>query len=124
MPADGTHPVSAEGNADPDLSEEGRGQAELLAQRLGVVHLDAIYVSTLRRTAQTAAPLAARLGLTPEVEPDLREIHLGDWEGGTFRRLVGEGDPRMRSLWHRGSWDVVPNGEPPDRFAARVRGAL
>lgn len=124
MPDDGTHPTAADGHADPELSEEGRHQAELLAQRLGVVGLDAIYVSSLRRTAQTAAPLAARLRLTPLVEPDLREIFLGEWEGGTFRRLVAERDPRMRQLWHEGSWDVVPGAESGDAFAARVHGAL
>ena len=124
MPADGTHPVSAGGQADPALSGAGRHQAELLAQRLGVVRLDAIYVSALRRTAETAAPLAERLGLTPLVEPDLSEIYLGDWEGGTFRRLVAERDPRMRTLWHNGSWDAVPNAEPAADFAARVRRAL
>jgi probable phosphoglycerate mutase len=124
MAADGSHPVSADGHADPELSPEGRRQADLLAERLAEVTLDGIYVSSLRRTAETAAPLAARLGLTPAVEPDLREIHLGDWEGGTFRRLVAERDPRMRSLWHDGSWDVVPNGERPAVFAARVRAAL
>lgn len=132
MPADGTHPVTTArsadgrevGHADPALSPEGRRQAEALADRLAAVRLDAIYVSTLCRTAQTAAPLAARLGLTPLVEPGLREIHLGDWEGGTFRRLVAERDPRMRRLWHEGSWDVIPNAEPAAVFAERVRGAL
>ena len=54
-----------DGHADPELAEEGREQAERLAERLGRTRIDAIYVTTLRRTAQTAAPLAARLGLAP-----------------------------------------------------------
>src|SRR3546814_20869591 len=54
---------------------------------------DAIYVSTLRRTAETAAALAAALGVTPVVDPDLREVHLGEWEGGLFRQKIAEGDP-------------------------------
>ena len=47
-------------------------------------------MTTLRRTHETAAPLAARLGLTPIVEPDLREVHLGEWEG----ELTASGWPR------------------------------
>jgi probable phosphoglycerate mutase len=124
MPADDSYPRNAEGQADPPLSGEGREQAELLAERLAAVGIDAIYVSSLRRTHETAAPLAARLGLTPVVDPDLREIFLGEWEGGTFRRLVAERDPRMRRLWHEGSWDVVPGAETGEAFAGRVRGAL
>ena len=52
-----------EGHADPALTPAGQEQAALLADRLATARIDAIYVSTLRRTAQTAAPLAARLGL-------------------------------------------------------------
>jgi phosphohistidine phosphatase SixA len=55
------------GERDPDLTEEGRRAADQLA---GWFHTDrpaAIYVSDYRRTRQTAAPLAARLGLTPIV---------------------------------------------------------
>lgn len=124
MPADDTYPRNADGQADPPLSEEGRRQVEPLAARLADADIDAIYVTSLVRTHETAAPLAARLGLTPVVEPDLREILLGEWEGGTFRRLVAERDPRMRRLWHEGNWDVVPGAETGAAFAARVRGAL
>src|SRR5215470_2780019 len=52
---------------DPPLSPEGEQRAERLAQMFGrgkgVGRIDAIYVSELRRTQQTAAPLAQRLGL-------------------------------------------------------------
>src|SRR6059036_2845795 len=57
-----------DGHSDPELAPEGREQAERLAERLAHEHIDAIYVTNLRRTAETAAPLAARLGLTPIVE--------------------------------------------------------
>ena len=41
----------------------------------------ALFVTPLARTQQTAAPLADELALEPLVEPDLREVYLGDWEG-------------------------------------------
>ena len=55
------------GERDPELTTEGQRQAALLAEWFGEEAPRAIYVSSYKRTAQTAAPLAARLGLTPIV---------------------------------------------------------
>ena len=62
------HLHTPEGQRDPDLTAEGRRQADLLAGWFGSRAAPrAIFVSDYRRTRQTAAPLAARLGLTPLV---------------------------------------------------------
>ena len=71
-----------DGHGDPPLDPVGERQAELLADRLVHERVDAIYVTSLQRTHQTAAPLAERLGLDLTEVPDLREVFLGDWEGG------------------------------------------
>jgi probable phosphoglycerate mutase len=113
-----------DGHGDPALSPEGRAQAERLGERLAREPIDAIYVTTLRRTAETAAPLAARLGLTPRVEPDLREVHLGDWEAGLFRQKVAERDPIAVRMGVEQSWEVVPGAEKDAAFNARVRAGL
>ena len=113
-----------DGHGDPELAPAGREQAYRVAHRLEHEDLAAIYVTTLRRTAQTAAPLAARLGIEPRVEPDLREVFLGEWEGGAFRRHVAEGHPVARRMLAEERWDVIPGAEPQDAFAARVRGAV
>ncbi|WP_090930828.1 histidine phosphatase family protein [Nonomuraea jiangxiensis] len=113
-----------DGQGDPGLAPEGREHAELVALRLAVERVDAIYVSSLRRTSQTAAPLAARLGLTPVVEPDLREVHLGEWEGGVFRQMVAEGHPIARRMSAEERWDVIPGAEPAAAFSERVRKVL
>jgi probable phosphoglycerate mutase len=113
-----------DGHGDPELSPAGREQAFRVADRLEHEDLAAIYVSTLQRTAQTAAPLAARLGLEPRVEPDLREVYLGEWEGGSFRRHIAEGHPIAQRMFAEQRWDVIPGGEPADDFSARVRGAV
>lgn len=113
-----------DGHADPDLSVEGRQHAECVALRLRAERLDAIYVSPLRRTAQTAAPLARVLGLTPRVAVDLREVFLGEWEGGIYRRMVAEAHPTALRMVAEERWDVIPGAEPAARFAARVRGAI
>ena len=123
LPAAGQYPV-IDGHADPELSPEGRVQAGLLADRLQRAGIDAIYTSTLRRTVQTAAPLAERIGVEPIIEPDLREVFLGEWEGGMFRKLEAERSPLTAEVWRSGSWDLVPGGEASDGFARRVRGAI
>src|SRR5438105_15621897 len=65
---------------DLPLSRIGREQAQALAERLGNGSLlfHALYSSPLRRCRETAAPLAERLGLTPIIVEDLKEIRLGD----------------------------------------------
>lgn len=113
-----------DGQGDPGLAPEGREQAERVGLRLATERIDAIYVSSLRRTSQTAAPLAARLGLTPVVEPELREVHLGEWEGGLFRRMVAEGHPLAKRMSAEERWDVLPGAEPAAAFSDRVRKAL
>ena len=55
------------GEHDPDLTAEGQRHAALLANWFGEEALEAVYVSSYQRSRQTAAPLAARLGLTPVV---------------------------------------------------------
>ncbi|WP_231618646.1 histidine phosphatase family protein [Nonomuraea sp. SBT364] len=113
-----------DGQGDPGLAPEGLEQAERVALRLAAERVDAIYVTPLRRTSQTAAPLAARLGLTPVVEPGLREVHLGEWEGGLFRRMVAEGHPAAQRMAAEERWDVIPGAEPAATFSERVREAF
>jgi probable phosphoglycerate mutase len=73
-----------EGQGDPALRPEGEAQAHAVGLRLKTEPIKAIYVTTMQRTHQTAAPLAQHLGLVPRVERDLREVFLGDWDGGEF----------------------------------------
>jgi probable phosphoglycerate mutase len=113
-----------DGHGDPALAPEGREQAERVAGRLAAQGIDAVYVTTLRRTAETAAPLAARLGIEPRVEPDLREVFLGDWEGGPFRHFVAEGHPAAVRMIQEERWDAIPGAEPTGDFRARVRAGL
>lgn len=116
------------GHGDPELDPNGVEQAERLGDRLarrqGDQAVDAIYVTNLRRTAQTAAPLVDRLGIEPVVEPDLREVFLGEWEGGLYRLKVMEGDPIAVRMIEEERWDVIPGAEPDEEFRARVRAGV
>lgn len=121
---DGTLFPLVDGHGDPPLSAEGAEQARLVCVRLAATRVDAIYVSTLQRTAQTVAPLAERLGLTPHVEPDLREVYLGEWEGGIFRKMVASGHPVSLRMAAEERWDVIPGAEPSAELTRRVSAAV
>src|SRR5258708_9081518 len=113
-----------DGHGDPPLSPQGRVQAKLVCARLAAEGIDAIYVSTLRRTAETAAPLAERSGTLMRVEASLREVYLGEWEGGLYRKMVADGHPLAQRVFAEERWDVIPGGESPESFADRVRSGL
>jgi 2,3-bisphosphoglycerate-dependent phosphoglycerate mutase len=84
---------------DPPLTEAGQARAELLARMFGDAkpagRIDAIYVTPALRNRLTAAPLAARLGLTPVVvssdSKDLARRALREHEGGRVL-VIGHAD--------------------------------
>lgn len=113
-----------DGHGDPPLAPEGERQADALAERLAAEPLAGLFVTGLARTVQTAAPLVRRLGLEPAVVPDLREVGLGEWEGGEFRIRSADRDPlAMRALAEE-RWDVIPGAESMPALAARARAGV
>jgi probable phosphoglycerate mutase len=114
----------SDGHGDPPLSPVGQRQARAMAERLADEQLAALFVTGLARTVQTAAPLAERLGVEPVVVPELREVKLGEWEGGEFRIRVHDGDPvAMRAIAEE-RWDVIPGAESMEEIAARVKAGI
>lgn len=113
-----------EGQADPVLSDVGERQAELVAAHLASEPISALFVTPLRRTAQTAAPLVARLGLEPVVVPQLREVYLGELDGGAFRIAVRRRDPIVAKVFRAQRWDVIPGAETMEALEARTRAGL
>ena len=112
------------GHGDPNLTELGEQQAVKVADRLANEAIDGLYVSSLIRTHQTAASLASRIGHTPLEEHDLREVFLGDWEGGLFRHMLAEENPialEFRRTYERG---VVPGAETNAELIERTSAAL
>jgi probable phosphoglycerate mutase len=100
---------SGSGGTDPSLSDIGREQAErvaaALARRGTIQH---IVASPLARTRETAAIVAARLGLEVAVDDGLRETDFGAWEGLTFAE-VRERHPEDLNAW-LASPDAAPTG--------------
>ncbi len=121
--ADAPFPL-VNGQGDPQLAPEGHRQVAQVCTRLAGEKIDSIYVSPLSRTHQSAAPLALALSVEPAVEDDLREVHLGEWEGGAFRRMVAENVPEAQRMWAEERWDAIPGAESNESLAARVRRVL
>jgi len=113
-----------EGQGDPALRPEGEAQAIAVAERLKTEPISAIYVTTMQRTHQTAAPLARHLGLVPKVERDLREVFLGDWDGGEFRFRAAENDPAILRARAQQEWGELPGAETTAQLQTRVRAGL
>lgn len=119
------HTGRVTGRLDPALSDKGHQQSEALAECLKTDGgLDAIYVSALRRTAQTAMPASVATGLPLQSMAALDEIGMGELEG----RWRDERDPAAQALWAQ--WKAqpwaftVPGGESFADFTARVQAAL
>jgi 2,3-bisphosphoglycerate-dependent phosphoglycerate mutase len=118
---DGEQPELLEGHSNPPLAPSGHEQARRVADRLAGESPRALYVTPLQRTHQTAAPLAERLDVVPSEVADLREIFLGEWEGGEFRRRALEGSPLFKQVMAEERWDLIPGAESGEGFAGRVR---
>ncbi len=110
--------------ADPPLDPRGRDEARHVCARLSAEPIAAIYVSTLRRTSETAAPLSAALGLEPVVEANLREVFLGDVDGLNLGVLARGGDELVRRALAEQRWDLLAGAEPHEEFADRVRAGI
>ena len=113
-----------EGHGDPPLAPEGEAQAEAVAERLAGEGIAGLFITTLRRTRETAAPLVTRTGLEAVVVRDLREVSLGEWEGGEFRIRMAEGDPVALQAVAEERWEVIPGAETMESLAERVRAGI
>lgn len=109
-----------DGQGDPELAANGRQQAIQVGLRLAQLDVSAVYVTKLKRTAETAAPLCEHLDLSPQLEPNLHEVHLGDWEAGILRMKAHQNDPVFLQMQAEERWDVIPGAESAKLFQERV----
>lgn len=91
------------------LNEEGKAQAERLAERLSKLKLDAIYCSPLERTYETAVPFARHFDLPLRTSERLLEIDVGDWTGCMLQQLLGDPVWQHYNTFRAGT--RAPNGE-------------
>lgn len=106
---------------DPGLTDLGRRQAQLTAERLAEESFNAVLVSTAIRSQETAAPVLPRLpGVRTRDREWLHEIRMpGTWEGTPSEevdRAFRDARGRPRNEW----WEGMPGGESFRDFHARV----
>ena len=79
-----------QGQTQGCLNEQGRAQAEAVAQRMAKESIDVVVSSDLRRAVQTAEIIAQPHGLSVVTTPLLRERDWGSFTGRYIPDLRGE----------------------------------
>ena len=91
------------GWSEEELNETGVRQAREVAQRLDHYHIGHVFTSPIKRAVQTAHIIGDALGIEPVVEPGLKELRLGSWEGLSTEDIAG----RYPHEWH--IWNTDPS---------------
>jgi broad specificity phosphatase PhoE len=108
-----------QGQADVPLNDRGREQARQVAEKLAEVSFDAIYTSDLIRASEVARIIAQAKGdrIPIVLEPRLREIHQGEWQG----LLVQEIQSRYAEAFRQRRMDPLMVAAPGGETALQVR---
>ena len=114
----------AQGHWNGKITPLGKKQIDALAERFKDVHLDAVYSSDLDRAKETAGALLRGRDLELHTTRELREIHMGVWEGDSWGNLSYKWPEQMYlfnndpAKWH------VPGCESLDMCSRRMTAAL
>jgi alpha-ribazole phosphatase len=105
---------------DIGLSKKGFLQAKKIAQKLKNEHIEAIYSSPLKRCRQTAKEIAEKMGLKVLIDPELREVNFGIFEGLSLKEAERKyPDLFLKRL--KDKWNFkIPKGESYKEAAKRV----
>lgn len=104
------------------LGDEGRREAEAMAQRVAALPLAAIYASPLERARETAAPVAIARRLAVRVEPGLSDLDVGEWTGQSLKRVSRR--PEWHTVQRHPSVFRFPGGESFVEMQTRMTEAL
>lgn len=113
-----------QGQSDVPLNEQGRDQARHLATKLAARQIDAIFSSDLARARQTAEILAEATGAPLFLDPRLREIHQGLWEGMLLQDIQREYTEAFNRRRNDPLKVAPPEGETVGQLRHRVLAAM
>ncbi|MCR5177243.1 MAG: alpha-ribazole phosphatase [Anaerovibrio sp.] len=100
-----------QGQADVELSEQGRRQAQLLKENFPFDKVDAVYSSSLNRAVETAKAVAGKFGLKVKSCDDFKEINFGAWEGLTYDQIHDKWPVEHEKLFKCPGEMTCPDGE-------------
>jgi broad specificity phosphatase PhoE len=99
-------------DVDYSLTPKGELQARQTAEFFTGKDIHAIFTSPLKRSQETAGIIAGKLGLTPIIMENFREIDVGDLEGQPVTRELWECHDQVVASWLMGKPETrFPNGE-------------
>ncbi|MDH5695113.1 MAG: histidine phosphatase family protein [Dehalococcoidia bacterium] len=108
------------GRIDVELNETGVKQAELLAEYLSALKLDAVYSSPLKRALKTAEMIASHHELDVEIAPGLIDFDYGKWQGMPHQE-VKDKYKELYAEWRQNPHRVkIPGGERLDDVRKRA----
>lgn len=113
-----------QGRLDSPLTERGKLQAKLLAERLASETFTAVISSTSGRAVQTAELLIAGRDVPYFTDERLMEIDLGDWQGKTMSEIKESDLSRYDCYYHTPQLFTNDQGEVFDDVKKRVEGVL
>jgi alpha-ribazole phosphatase len=113
-----------QGQSDTPLNQTGIQQARDMAHRLRQAHFDAIFSSDLLRARQTAEILSEISGVPLRVDPRLREIHQGEWEGMLFSDIRARYAQAFEERLRNPLEVAPPGGETVGQVRQRVLDAI
>jgi len=111
-------------HSDSVLTATGRAQADRVAERLAGERVDALFSSDAGRARQTAAAIAAAVGLDVLYDAALRERNYGVFEGRTYEEIEREFPEAYRKFRSRDPHYAPPEGESGAQFRDRIVAAL
>ena len=113
-----------QGHLPVPLDETGRRQARELAEVAAGRPWASLWCSPLLRARQTAAVVAARIGLAPHEDARFAETDTGDWTDRSFAEVHAE-DPGGFAAFQATAADFrFPGGESYAEHLARVADGL
>ena len=122
---DNVEPLRFQGWKDTRLNDTGRAQARALAEKVaGGEPIGSLWASDLSRARETAEIVGERIGMTPTLDPRLREGGRGRWEGHLMID-VQRAEPELYAAWRAAGPDFrFPDGESLAEQQRRVSEAL
>ena len=109
--------VSADGPADPELSDAGHEQARHLAAYLRSEAIHALYASPMRRARETAAPVAEAIGLAITIVDGVAEFDRHQGEYIPAEEMKATNHPRWQAMM---AGERLESDIPPEDFHADV----
>ena len=112
------------GRLDPEINEKGMRQCESLKSSLKNIDFNAVVASPLKRALKSATIISGCEDKDIIVEPQLREIDFGLWEGLHYKEVMQK-YPEDWANWGQHWIDyTIPEGESFRVFYSRVENCI